>query len=155
MFFHSILTIFFSSMEVIGKQNVPTHGPVIFTGNHMNQFVDGAVIVTTNPRNVGFLVAEKSMKKPLIGDFARACGSIPVARPQDKATAGPGKIYFDKMRIYGEGTQFTKLVKGDKIRPAKSAEVTTRAPCTMYWCIYVCMYVFMYMIIVYVNRCTR
>lgn len=136
MFFHSILTIFFSSMEVIGKQNVPTHGPVIFTGNHMNQFVDGAVIVTTNPRNVGFLVAEKSMKKPLIGDFARACGSIPVARPQDKATSGPGKIYFDKMRIYGEGTQFTKLVKGDKLRPARSAEVSAHA---MHKCVRVCV----------------
>jgi glycerol-3-phosphate O-acyltransferase/dihydroxyacetone phosphate acyltransferase len=123
VFFHSILSIFFSSMEVIGKQNIPTHGPVIFTGNHMNQFVDGAVIVTTNPRRVGFLVAEKSMQKPLIGDFARACGSIAVARPQDKAKAGPGKIYFDNMRIIGEGTQFTKLEKGDKIRPAKSPDV--------------------------------
>eukprot|EP00428_Durinskia_dybowskii_P063624 CAMPEP_0170363748 /NCGR_PEP_ID=MMETSP0117_2-20130122/5017_1 /TAXON_ID=400756 /ORGANISM="Durinskia baltica, Strain CSIRO CS-38" /LENGTH=599 /DNA_ID=CAMNT_0010618225 /DNA_START=255 /DNA_END=2054 /DNA_ORIENTATION=+ len=122
-FFHSILSIFFSSMEVLGRQNIPTHGPVIFTGNHMNQFVDGAVIVATNPRRVGFLVAEKSMQKPLIGDFARACGSIPVARPQDKAKQGPGKIYFDNLRIVGEGTMFTKLVKGDKIRPAKSADV--------------------------------
>jgi len=43
----------------------------------MNQFVDGAVILITTPRRVGFLVAEKSMQKPLIGDFARACGSIP------------------------------------------------------------------------------
>lgn len=89
----------------------------------MNQFVDGAVIVTTTPRRVGFLVAEKSMQKAVIGDFARACGSIPVARPQDKARAGPGRIYFDKNRIIGDGTQFTKLKKGDKVRPGKSAEV--------------------------------
>jgi hypothetical protein len=39
--------------------------------------VDGAVILITTPRRVGFLVAEKSMQKLLIGDFARACGSIP------------------------------------------------------------------------------
>jgi len=98
VFFHSILSIFFSSMEVIGKQNVPAVGPVIFTGNHMNQFVDGAVILITNPRRVGFLVAEASMKKRVIGDFARACGSIAVARPQDTAKPGPGRIYFDKLR---------------------------------------------------------
>mgnify|MGYP005992234445 CR=1 FL=1 len=110
-------------MEVLGKQNIPVNGPVIFTGNHMNQFVDGAVIVATNPRRVGFLVAEKSMHKPLIGDFSRACGSIPVVRPQDSAKPGPGRIYFDKLRVIGEGTQFTKLLKGDKIRPAKSPEV--------------------------------
>mmetsp|Transcript_3410 Transcript_3410/g.5311 ORF Transcript_3410/g.5311 Transcript_3410/m.5311 type:complete len:291 (-) Transcript_3410:1420-2292(-) len=122
-FFHSILSIFFSSMEVLGKQNIPAHGPVIFTGNHMNQFVDGAVILVTNPRRVGFLVAEKSMKKRIIGDFAAACGAIPVARPQDKAKKGVGRLYFDGYKVVGEGTEFTKLGTGDKIRPGKSADV--------------------------------
>lgn len=89
----------------------------------MNQFVDGAVILITTPRRVGFLVAEKSMQKPIIGDFARACGSIPVARPQDKAKPGPGKIYFDGLLVYGDGTKFTKLEKGTKIRPGKSPEM--------------------------------
>jgi 1-acyl-sn-glycerol-3-phosphate acyltransferase len=50
--------------------------------------VDAAVIVITCPRKVGFLVAEKSMKKAIIGDFARAVGSIGVARPQDYAKKG-------------------------------------------------------------------
>lgn len=152
-------------MEVIGKQNVPAVGPVIFTGNHMNQFVDGAVILITNPRRVGFLVAEASMKKRVIGDFARgtnctafvsimflvefvfvfgkvriryllyctlcyiACGSIPVARPQDTAKPGPGRIYFDKLRIVGEGTHFTQLQKGDKLR------------CVIFVC-FVCLFIY-------------
>lgn len=72
-------------LQVLGKQNIPVHGPVIFTGNHMNQFVDAAVILVTNPHKVGFLVAEKSFKKRIIGDFARAAGGIPVSRPQDLA----------------------------------------------------------------------
>ncbi|KAJ1438142.1 hypothetical protein B484DRAFT_444813 [Ochromonadaceae sp. CCMP2298] len=121
-FFHSILSIFFTSMEVLGKQNIPAHGPVIFTGNHMNQFVDGAVILVTNPRRVGFLVAEKSMKKRIVGDFAALCGSIPVARPQDKAVKGAGKLYFDRFKVVGQGTQFTKMKSGDRVRPSKSAE---------------------------------
>lgn len=82
VFFHSVLSIFFSSMEVLGRENIPQHGPVIFTGNHMNQFVDGAVVIVTNPRRVGFLVAEKSYNKRIIGDFCKAAGAIPVARPQ-------------------------------------------------------------------------
>ncbi len=83
-------------MEVLGRENIPAHGPIIFTGNHMNQFVDGAVMMVTNPHNVGFLVAEKSYHKRIIGDFAKAVGSIPVSRPQDAAKAGPGKsfLYF-------------------------------------------------------------
>ena len=118
-----MLSIFFSSMEVIGKQNIPPHGPVIFTGNHMNQFIDGAVIVISTPRPVGFLVAEKSMKKRIIGDFAKACGGIPVSRPQDKAKPGVGRIYFDQLRLVGEGTRFTEIQKGEKIRPGCTAEM--------------------------------
>jgi 1-acyl-sn-glycerol-3-phosphate acyltransferase len=36
-------------------------------------------------RQVSFLVAAASMRRPLIGDLARACRSIPVERPQDVA----------------------------------------------------------------------
>jgi hypothetical protein len=32
VFIQSIMTIFFSSVEVLGKQNIPEHGPIIFTG---------------------------------------------------------------------------------------------------------------------------
>lgn len=58
----------------------------------MNQFVDAVILIITNPHNVGFLIAEKSFKKPIIGDLARAAGAIPVARPQDCAKKGPGKV---------------------------------------------------------------
>lgn len=69
------MSIFFSSMEVLGKQNIPEHGPVIFTGNHMNQFVDGAIMMITNPKRVGFLVAEKSFKTMVVGEYV-SCGAL-------------------------------------------------------------------------------
>lgn len=109
-------------MEVIGKQNIPTHGPIIFTGNHMNQFVDAAVILVTNPHKVGFLVAEKSYNKPLIGHFAKAVGSIPVTRPQDQAEKGPGMIKIVGSTVMGKDTNFLTLKKGDKVRPGKCAD---------------------------------
>lgn len=37
IFFHSILSIFFRSIEVVGAENIPPKGPAIFTGNHNNQ----------------------------------------------------------------------------------------------------------------------
>ena len=122
VFFHSIMSIFFSSMEVLGRENIPPHGPIIFTGNHMNQFVDGAILVVTTPQQVRFLVAEKSYNKRIIGDFSKAVGAIPVSRPQDKPSKGPGKVKFEGLKVFGEGTSFTKLQKGDKIRPGKSPE---------------------------------
>mmetsp|Transcript_5886 Transcript_5886/g.9566 ORF Transcript_5886/g.9566 Transcript_5886/m.9566 type:complete len:798 (-) Transcript_5886:323-2716(-) len=122
VFFKSILSIFFSSIEVVGKENIPTHGPVIFTGNHMNQFVDAAVVLTTTPHKVGFLVAEKSYKKKGIGHIAKAMESIPVARPQDTAVKGPGLVKLDGKLLVGKDTQFTKLNKRDKILDKKSVD---------------------------------
>ncbi len=90
VFFHSITTIFFSSIEVLGKQNIPEHGPLIFTGNHSNQFVDGVIMIITSPHKVGFLMAEKSFHKPVVGQLASAVGSIPVTRPQDHTKKGVG-----------------------------------------------------------------
>jgi glycerol-3-phosphate O-acyltransferase/dihydroxyacetone phosphate acyltransferase len=92
MFMKSILSTVFSSVEVLGLENIPKHGPIIFTGNHMNQFVDGLVIMSTCPHTVGFLIAEKSFKKPVIGDLAKAAGCIPVIRPQDVASKGIGQV---------------------------------------------------------------
>jgi len=37
----TINNMFFRTVEVIGLDNLPSTGPVILTGNHNNQFVDG------------------------------------------------------------------------------------------------------------------
>jgi glycerol-3-phosphate O-acyltransferase/dihydroxyacetone phosphate acyltransferase len=118
-FMTSILTIFFSSIEVLGKENIPYHGPVIFAGNHNNQFVDGAVVMVTCPRQIGFLIAEKSYKKRIIGDLAKAANAIPVTRPQDLARKGPGQIMFEGNIMRGKGTKFTEIPKGDKVLAGK------------------------------------
>jgi glycerol-3-phosphate O-acyltransferase/dihydroxyacetone phosphate acyltransferase len=52
VFLHSILSISFKSIEIVGAENIPTDGPVIFTGNHANQFVDGLVVLMNTPRKV-------------------------------------------------------------------------------------------------------
>lgn len=122
IFFKSILSIFFSSIEVVGKENIPTHGPVIFTGNHMNQFVDAAVVLSTTPHKVGFLVAEKSYNKPGIGHIAKAMESIPVARPQDTAVKGAGQVKLEGNLLIGNGTSFLALNKRDKILDKKSID---------------------------------
>ena len=96
------------------------------------------MMLVTCPRKVNFLIAEKSLKKPIIGHFSRAAGAIGVARPQDYAKRGEwslhlvihlmgvhlgsGRILISGTAIKGEGTAFTSLKPGDKIRPGKSAE---------------------------------
>ncbi|CAH0490217.1 unnamed protein product [Peronospora farinosa] len=137
VFLNSILSISFKSVDLIGLDNVPTEGPVIFTGNHANQFVDGLVVMMTSPRKVGFMIAEKSWHLPVVGHLARIMGCIPVVRPQDSVATGVGKIKLvsreplapvssicggassskSQWLVQGEGTSFNKQVTpGDQIR---------------------------------------
>eukprot|EP00953_Heterococcus_sp_UTEX-ZZ885_P028211 15055-Heterococcus_DN1.PRE.1 len=109
VFFTSILSIFFTKIDIIGHSNVPTNGPIIFTGNHANQFVDGLQVMTSCGHKVGFLIARKSWEHPVVGAFARMLGCIPVARPQDAAVKQPANQTIRAVgnKIYGTNTAFT------------------------------------------------
>ena len=50
---------FFRDITVLGLHNIPKRGPVIFCGNHQNQFVDGSILFSTSNRDARFLVAAK------------------------------------------------------------------------------------------------
>jgi 1-acyl-sn-glycerol-3-phosphate acyltransferase len=128
IFFHSILSIFFREVSIVGKQNIPHYGPVIFTGNHANQFIDSVVMLCTCQRTISYLIAEKSYNRRIIGDIAWAMGAVPVKRAQDAARTGSGKIVLEKevsgtddemicIVVNGHGTKFLSQVKvKDKIR---------------------------------------
>ena len=97
IFINSMLSIFFRDIEVIGKDRLPRHGPMIFVINHSNQFVDGMVVLGTCGNEnfkVSYLMAEKSFERPVIGDIASALDVVPVRRAQDDAIRGVGTISF-------------------------------------------------------------
>lgn len=102
IFINSMLSIFFREIEVIGKDRLPRHGPMIFVINHANQFVDGMVVLGTCGNEnfkVSYLMAEKSFKRPVIGDIASALDVVPVRRAQDDAIRGTGTISFSVLDI--------------------------------------------------------
>ncbi len=114
-----ILHIFFSRIEVVGKQHLDSvgRGPVIFVGNHANQFLDPAILVATVNRPVGFLVAAVSMTRFLIGHAARLLNSIPVVRSQDLARSPNGSISSQGLKLFGKGTKFsTDVAVGESIK---------------------------------------
>ena len=77
---------------------------------------------TRTPRantQVRFIIAEKSWHRPIIGDLAKAIRCIPVARPQDSAKKGTGKVSGTEGQktITGDGTSFESSFKpGDSIK---------------------------------------
>eukprot|EP00411_Alexandrium_monilatum_P086009 CAMPEP_0175725048 /NCGR_PEP_ID=MMETSP0097-20121207/47563_1 /TAXON_ID=311494 /ORGANISM="Alexandrium monilatum, Strain CCMP3105" /LENGTH=692 /DNA_ID=CAMNT_0017032819 /DNA_START=1 /DNA_END=2079 /DNA_ORIENTATION=+ len=112
--------MFFRSVEVVGLENLPKEGPVILTGNHNNQFVDGVILLTNCHREISFMIAEKSYQRPFVGFLARAFNCIPVSRPQDTAYAGAGTVTADgSSTLRGEGTSFTKEVQAGNLLEVK------------------------------------
>jgi glycerol-3-phosphate O-acyltransferase/dihydroxyacetone phosphate acyltransferase len=136
VFFHSILSIVFREVHVIGLENVPQYGPVIFTGNHANQFIDAVTMVCTCQRTISYLVAEKSWNRPIIGHLAWALGAVPVKRAQDSAEVGVGKIRILHMPSDVEQLESDDTANQSNNHPSKeekSADVkhTTNSPKVM------------------------
>ena len=40
LFSKMVLSIYFKETQIIGIDNVPKQGPIIFVGNHANQYID-------------------------------------------------------------------------------------------------------------------
>lgn len=70
--FRVISHIFFREIKISDGHLVPTSGPCIFiVGPHANQFVDGIVYLSKNPRPSYSLMAAVSYNKPLIGHVGK------------------------------------------------------------------------------------
>ena len=114
-----LTNVFFREVDVIGLENIPRTGPVVFYGNHQNQFMDAVMVRAHCGRPVRFIIAEKSLHRPIIGHFARLMGAVPVVRPQDVAsTTGTGKIVsLTCDTVIGADTKFaTEVHIGDVLQ---------------------------------------
>eukprot|EP00934_Nitzschia_sp_Nitz4_P003636 Nitzschia sp. Nitz4//scaffold41_size133979//77595//79906//NITZ4_003355-RA/size133979-snap-gene-0.129-mRNA-1//-1//CDS//3329551494//3626//frame0 len=130
IFFHSVLSISFRDVEIVGRDKVPRHGPIIFTVNHANQFIDAITLLCTCRHKVSYLIADTSWHRRVIGDLAWALDAVPVKRAQDAAKKGIGQVKFvpqdyentNMLSVEGTDTKFTEQFgKGDKIRPQGTA----------------------------------
>jgi len=110
---YGIIKVFFRQVDAVGSFRIPTDGPVIFVANHANQFVDPMMLISNIDRVVRFLSAAKSLRRPIIGHFARGARAIGIERPQDLAKKGAGTVSLeaDGVTVSGVGTSFMKELK--------------------------------------------
>jgi glycerol-3-phosphate O-acyltransferase/dihydroxyacetone phosphate acyltransferase len=112
-FLRFALGLFFRRIEVLGTENVPRDGAVIFAVNHPNGLVDPLFVLCFAPLPVSFLGKAPLFTYPVIGWIVRAFDTIPVYRRQDH-TAGTNAETFGRARdvlqrhgsiaIFPEGT---------------------------------------------------
>lgn len=111
--FRLFANIFFRRIEMLGMENVPRDGAVVFAVNHPNGLVDPLFLICFVPRTVSFLAKAPLFGYPVIGWFVRAFDCIPVYRKQDH-TKGTNLDTFSRARdvlarggtiaIFPEGT---------------------------------------------------
>jgi 1-acyl-sn-glycerol-3-phosphate acyltransferase len=79
------LGLFFYSkkIRVLGTQNIPKKGAVLFAVNHPNGLVDPLYVTTTNKRKNHFLVRAASFKKPFIKKILESLYLMPIYRIRD------------------------------------------------------------------------
>ncbi|MEM9557271.1 MAG: lysophospholipid acyltransferase family protein [Acidobacteriota bacterium] len=78
-----VLDIFFRRIEVVGVENVPTAGPLVFVGNHQNSLLDPALLLGYLPVRPRFLAKSTLWQMAGLRPFLDAAAAIPVYRRQD------------------------------------------------------------------------
>lgn len=101
--------MYFKEVQIIGADKVPKEGPIIFVGNHANQYIDPMAIIANCPHHISFMVAASTYRQRMMGFFTKVMGAIPVERPQDIAQVGQGTVeVVENDKIIGHGSNFKK-----------------------------------------------
>ena len=79
-FLRVVTQVFFRQVEVVGLENIPGSGPVLFAGNHPNSLIDPILIITTCGRKVHFAAKDSLFKGRIMRALLRGLGAVPVAR---------------------------------------------------------------------------
>jgi 1-acyl-sn-glycerol-3-phosphate acyltransferase len=82
-FLRIVTRVFFRQVEVVGLENVPRIGPVLFAGNHPNSLIDPLLIITTCGRKVHFAAKDTLFKGWLMRALLSGLGAVPIKRRDD------------------------------------------------------------------------
>lgn len=82
-FLRIVTRVFFRQVEVVGLDNIPATGGVLFAGNHPNSLIDPILIITTCGRRASFAAKDALFKGRLMRAVLRGLGAVPIKRRDD------------------------------------------------------------------------
>jgi len=95
---HLITNTFFRRIDVVGEENIPAEGPVIFAGNHPNALMDGWLLTAKCGRwPLHFMANAKLWKYKFLGRMLDASGAVPVYRREEHDGEVDNSEAFDKL----------------------------------------------------------
>lgn len=96
-FLRLVAHVFFRTVEVVGKDQVPTDGPVIFVGNHPNSLIDPMLVLVSAPRRVQFAAKDVLFRTWAFRKILQAVGAVPIKRRQDHAGSVDNNAAFEAL----------------------------------------------------------
>jgi len=75
------LLLLLTRRQVKGKENIPSHGPILIVSNHIN-LIDPPLLSVSLGRRVIFMAKEELFRSRVVGYFIRNFGSFPIHRGQ-------------------------------------------------------------------------
>lgn len=146
---HIIANTFFRRIDVVGLENIPEQGPVIFAGNHPNALMDGFLLIAKCGRwPLHFMANAKLWEYRLLAPVLNAIGAVPVYRREEHDGEVDNQKAFERlyeviesgdcMGIFPEGishaeSQLVKLKTGTA-RIALSVTARGKADVTIIPC---------------------
>lgn len=98
-------------LERIGREHVPTDGPIIFASNHRS-FLDPFIIGAMTKRPLFYVAKKELFRKPLQGWFLNSLGAIPVDRGQSD-----DEMIETSRALLNRGDSLVIFPEGTRIRP--------------------------------------
>ena len=93
-----IANTFFRRIDVVGIENVPDEGPVIFAGNHPNALMDGFLLIAKCGRwPLHFMANAKLWDYRLLVPLLTAIGAVPVYRREEHDGDVDNQKAFEKL----------------------------------------------------------
>lgn len=104
--------------EILGLENIPKDGALIFCGNHRS-YLDPPLMVVTGKRDMRFLAKEELAKNPFLNFLKWVFDAILVKRDEKDVTAVKESLKTlkngDCIALFPEGTR-NGLKKGEKVK---------------------------------------
>jgi len=93
-----VANTFFRRIDVVGLENIPADGPVIFAGNHPNALMDGWLLIAKCERwPLYFLANAKLWNYRLLAPVLNATGAVPVYRREEHDGEVDNQRAFDRV----------------------------------------------------------
>ena len=77
------LFFYTKKIKIVGKENIPKKGAILFAVNHPNGLIDPLLVTTNTPRITHYLVRAAIFKKPIIKKFLATLNLMPIYRIRD------------------------------------------------------------------------